>query len=384
LVIRLYHFEMDKTKEDDWSVFLTDLGYDTNNPGDKTVFDAFKGKKSTPGDLVAVWVELGAKDVKDDLSKRGLDDDAQTRIFSGIRKLVPKDKTVLSQKRKHTEILELELRLSELERKILLPQREAELVFDSHNKYSFQKVIHRSAMSIVVSASCHHSNKPVVVKLLKKEKDFQHEFQILRTLGGRSHTIRLLDTISCSGFYAGGLVFTQYESASKFIPSSRDELNLFMVQLLKAISYCHSKKIIHRDIKKSNIFYSRLTGRLQVFLGDFGLATQHSTGQLHASCGTMGYIAPEVLWGPGDYDFSADMWSVGVVFAELLFGRQMFSASSAGSMAICFQQYNNNPHQYLHAKGTPQTDIVATKEDEALLVGLLIDDVMHLHIFCNL
>lgn len=130
-------------------------------------------------------------------------------------------------------LTELDLRLSELERKILLPRQEAELVFDSHNKYSFQKVIHRSAMSIVVSASCHYSNKPVVVKLLKKEKDFQHECQILRTLGGRSYTIKLLDTISCSGFYAGGLVFTQYESASKFIPSTRDELNLFMVQLLK-------------------------------------------------------------------------------------------------------------------------------------------------------
>lgn len=114
---------------------------------------------------------------------------------------------------------------------------------------------------------------------------------------------------------------------------------------------------------------------MQVFLGDFGLATQHSTGQPHESCGTMGYIAPEVLWGPGDYDFSADMWSVGVVFAELLFGRQIFPASSAGSMASCFQQYGNNPHQYLHAKDTPQTNIVVTKEDEALLVGLLIDDV---------
>lgn len=109
-------------------------------------------------------------------------------------------------------------------------------------------------------------------------------------------------------------------------------------------------------------------------MGDFGLATRHLAGQLHSSCGTLGYIAPEVLWGPGDYDFSADMWSVGVVFAEFLFGRQMFPASSTGSMARSFQQFSNNPLQYLHTKDRPQNDLRITKEDD-LLVGLLTDDV---------
>jgi len=136
-------------------------------------------------------------------------------------------------KRKHDKMLELHDRLCKLEDKIILPEKEAKLVFDANNRYVFQRIIHCSVASTVVGASCHHSNKPVVVKLLKKKKDLQHECKILRTLGGRSYTVKLLDTISCSGFYAGGLVFEQYESASKFIPSSQDELNSFMVQLIK-------------------------------------------------------------------------------------------------------------------------------------------------------
>jgi len=48
---------MAKTKENDWGVFLTELGYDANNPGEKAVIDALLGKRTKPGKLASLWTQ---------------------------------------------------------------------------------------------------------------------------------------------------------------------------------------------------------------------------------------------------------------------------------------------------------------------------------------
>lgn len=82
-----------------------------------------------------------------------------------------------------------------------------------------------------------------------------------------------------------------------------------------SIKHSHDHKIIHRDIKASNIFLHDN----HIKLGDFGLAKnlKSSTHHLKGVLGTPLYIAPEILEETG-YSFPADIWSLGVVFYELM------------------------------------------------------------------
>lgn len=100
-----------------------------------------------------------------------------------------------------------------------------------------------------------------------------------------------------------------------------------VAQICSALQHAHELGYVHRDIKPANVFLMT-DGRVKV--GDFGLAKLLSpagaedsevdltmTGQ---AVGTVDYIAPEVLRGEGDVDHRADLYSLGVMFYELLTG----------------------------------------------------------------
>lgn len=84
-------------------------------------------------------------------------------------------------------------------------------------------------------------------------------------------------------------------------------------QILEGVKYIHSKNYIHRDLKPSNIFLG-LDGNIKI--GDFGLVTDINDAD--EDVGTIGYAAPEVVNGDS-YDYTADLYSLGIVFLELFF-----------------------------------------------------------------
>eukprot|EP00930_Biecheleria_cincta_P042751 TRINITY_DN29412_c2_g1_i1.p1 TRINITY_DN29412_c2_g1~~TRINITY_DN29412_c2_g1_i1.p1 ORF type:complete len:404 (-),score=70.19 TRINITY_DN29412_c2_g1_i1:150-1361(-) len=94
----------------------------------------------------------------------------------------------------------------------------------------------------------------------------------------------------------------------------------FAWQMLAAICYCHHHRIVHRDIKPEN-FLLTLTGDSgKLKLTDFNLACVFRKGQhMTEECGTMSYIAPEVL--EKFYTHLCDIWSVGMVMHALVVGR---------------------------------------------------------------
>ncbi|KAM0022532.1 putative protein-serine/threonine kinase CMGC-CDK-CRK7-CDK9 family [Helianthus debilis subsp. tardiflorus] len=97
------------------------------------------------------------------------------------------------------------------------------------------------------------------------------------------------------------------------------QIKCYIRQLLKGVEHFHSRGILHRDIKTSNILVNN-EGQLKI--GDFGLANFVSSRQpLTSRVVTLWYRPPELFLGSTSYGTYVDMWSVGCVFAELFIGR---------------------------------------------------------------
>ena len=105
---------------------------------------------------------------------------------------------------------------------------------------------------------------------------------------------------------------------------SAQESLVLLAQLADALSYAHSKKVIHRDIKPANILF-RSNG--QAVLSDFGIAKSITENReltmTGYSVGTPAYMSPEQKLG-ADIDTRSDLYSVGVVFYELLIGHKPY------------------------------------------------------------
>jgi serine/threonine-protein kinase len=132
------------------------------------------------------------------------------------------------------------------------------------------------------------------------------------------------------GFDALGLLRIAAQKRMR-VPAS---LAVFIVEeILEALDYAHNARdmegkpmqIVHRDISPSNIFISK---RGDVKLGDFGIAhakQRESKTQAGTLKGKYGYMSPEQVVGR-PIDSRSDLFAVGVVLAELLTGRRLFSA----------------------------------------------------------
>lgn len=111
-------------------------------------------------------------------------------------------------------------------------------------------------------------------------------------------------------------------------PQIRSRVGILALQLIAALQFLHSRKLLHRDLKPENVFVNT-NGQLKI--GDFGLSnvyetlTQDAGGQ--TICGTAEYFAPE-LCQRKQYGWAADMWSLGVLLYECMTGKRPFTADT--------------------------------------------------------
>lgn len=110
-------------------------------------------------------------------------------------------------------------------------------------------------------------------------------------------------------------------AARQGVKFTEPQVKCYMKQLLSGLEHCHSRGVLHRDIKGSNLLIDN-EGVLKI--ADFGLATFYDPGQKQTMTSrvvTLWYRPPELLLGATYYGVGVDLWSAGCILAELLSGK---------------------------------------------------------------
>jgi len=132
------------------------------------------------------------------------------------------------------------------------------------------------------------------------------------------------------------------------------EVQCYLNQIIHALKYLHSNRVIHRDLKLGNLF---LSDKMEIKVGDFGLATklEFDGEKKRTICGTPNYIAPEILDGKVGHSYEVDIWSVGVIIYTMLVGKPPFETPDVKTTykKIRMNSYSFPEHVPLseHAKG---------------------------------
>jgi negative regulator of PHO system len=101
----------------------------------------------------------------------------------------------------------------------------------------------------------------------------------------------------------------------------------FMHQLLQGVDFCHTNRVLHRDLKPQNLL---INNKGQLKLADFGLARAFGipVNTFSNEVVTLWYRAPDVLLGSRTYNTSIDIWAAGCIMAEMYTGRPLFPGTT--------------------------------------------------------
>lgn len=197
------------------------------------------------------------------------------------------------------------------------------------------ELIGRGGMGAVYKARQQDLDRLVAVKILPREIQGDPTFgeRFLR----EAQTLAKLNHPNIVAVYDFGQVEDLFYFVMEFVDGvtlrdtiaagavAPEEALRIVPELCDALQFAHEEGVVHRDIKPENILLDR-KGRIKI--ADFGLAKlmkgdqtgQHNLTQTHQVMGTVKYMAPEQMTTTKDVDHRADIYSLGVVFYELLTG----------------------------------------------------------------
>ena len=196
--------------------------------------------------------------------------------------------------------------------------------------YEVVRKVGRGKYSEVFEGRRAESGEKCVIKILKpvKKKKIKREIKILQNLAGGVNVIKLLDVVREPSTKTPSLVF-EYVNNTDFkalYPTLTDyDIRYYINELLKALDFCHSQGIMHRDVKPHNVMIDHSKRELRLI--DWGLAEFYHPGkEYNVRVASRYFKGPELLVDLQDYDYSLDMWSLGCMFAGMIFRKEPFFA----------------------------------------------------------
>lgn len=209
-------------------------------------------------------------------------------------------------------------------------------------RYRILQEVGRGGMAIVYKGEDPTLERLVAIKLMPpkflRNTDMRTRFKREAKVAARldhPNIVKVYDVGEDEGSFHIVMEYLEGETLRDYI-EQRKEINLdevisFIRQMCLALDYAHSHKVVHRDIKPENIM---VINRRIIKIMDFGLAfmdDSHSVTQAGAIMGTIAYFSPEQARGE-PCDARSDLYSLGIIFFELLTGVLPFDATNPSDM----------------------------------------------------
>jgi eukaryotic-like serine/threonine-protein kinase len=263
------------------------------------------------------------------------------------------------------------------------PSREKKFSLSDNNggvphrlgRYVIEKRIGRGAMGAVYLARDPRINRPVALKVIPIEKEFEDEeleearlrfFREAESAGRLTHP-NIITVYDCGEDkhlayiameYLPGLQLTHFTDPTKLLaPKKALEL---CARTADALDYAHNQQVIHRDIKPANLLYDNRADVLKI--SDFGVArlTDNNRTKTGIVLGTPMYMSPEQL-GAEDLTGLSDLFSLGVTLYELLAGEVPFKATNIAVLMSKITSEEPVPVSNRRAGIPPGVDAVLSK-----------------------
>jgi len=196
------------------------------------------------------------------------------------------------------------------------------------DNYEVIKKIGRGKYSEVFEGINVTTSDKIVIKILKPvmKKKIKREIRILQNLCGGPNIVKLLDVVRDPQSKTPSLIFEHINNMEfkTLYPTFTDyDIRFYIFEILKALDYCHSQGIMHRDVKPHNVMIEHESRKLRLI--DWGLAEFYHPGkEYNVRVASRYYKGPELLVDMQLYDYSLDMWSLGCMLAGMVFRKEPF------------------------------------------------------------
>jgi len=216
------------------------------------------------------------------------------------------------------------------------------------SKYEIIELIGRGGMADVYKARHVSLEMDVAIKFIRKER-FPQEIlpSVVKRFHNEARRMAKLShpnivRVSDDGVYRGVPYFVMDYlpggTLKKYLgkPMPYREAARLLLPIARALTFAHAKGVVHRDVKPANVLLSE-DG--QPMLSDFGVAKIMDSDQTQgltatgAAIGTPEYMAPEQAMGK-QIDYRVDIYSLGIIFYELITGRRPFTADTPMEVVV--------------------------------------------------
>jgi len=207
----------------------------------------------------------------------------------------------------------------------------------SFERYEKIDKLGEGTYGVVYKAKDTQTGQTVALKKIRLEAEDEgvpstaiREISVLKELR-HANIVQLLDVV-----HQDGKLFLVFEFLQQDLKKYMDAVGKkvgrmlvksYLYQLVRGIEFCHSHRVLHRDLKPQNLLIDKY-GTLK--LADFGLArpVQLPVRTYTHEVVTLWYRAPEILLGGKQYSMPMDIWSIGCIFAELVNRAPLFPGDS--------------------------------------------------------